>query len=89
MEYLLLELHCFHGCLSLVKSESQTIYIRHVEENEEGLINNLDSFWKIVWKSKRSMQCAALTSFFFLAQISFDHRIIFVRDDWVNDDGDD
>ena len=44
MEYLLLELHCFHGCLNLVKSESQTIYIRHVEENEEGLINNLDSF---------------------------------------------
>ena len=25
---------------------------------------------------------------FFLAQISFDHRIIFVRDDWVNDDDD-
>ena len=69
MEYLLLELHCFHGCLSLVKSESQTIYIRHVEENEEGLINNLDSFWKIVWKSKRSMQCAALTSFFFLRRL--------------------
>ena len=69
MEYLLLELHCFHDCLSLVKSESQTIYIRHVEENEEGLINNSDSFWKIVWISKRSMQCAALTSFFFLRKL--------------------
>ena len=24
--------------------------------------------------------------FFFLSQISFEHRIIFARDDWVNDD---
>ena len=35
------------------------------------------------------MQCAALTSFFFLAQISFDHRIIFGRDDEVDDDHND
>ena len=34
------------------------------------------------------MQCAALT-FFFLAQISFDHRIVFVRDDKVDDDDND
>ena len=35
------------------------------------------------------MQCAALTSFFFLAQISFDHRIIFGRDDEVDDNDND
>lgn len=44
MEYSLLEPYCFHGCLSLVTSESQKIYMRRVEKNEKGLINNLDFF---------------------------------------------